>query len=135
MFDIGFAEFLVLCVIALLVVGPERLPRLMRTVGLWVGRARAAYSSLRDEVEREMNAEGLRETHRALQRQVKDAEMAARRTEGELRSGMDERVGPPPLPDSPAPEPGEPEPVGRTAPRPAEAPAEREHAPADDKRP
>ena len=123
MFDIGFAEFLVLCVIALLVVGPERLPRLMRTLGLWVGRARAAYSSLRDEVEREMNAEGLRETHRALQRQVRDAENQARRTETELREGMDERVGPPPLPDSKAPASGEPEPVGRTSSAEGEPPA------------
>ncbi len=114
MFDIGFAEFVVLCVIALLVVGPERLPRLMRTLGLWVGRARAAYSSLRDEVEREINAEGLRETHRSLQRQVKDVEAQARRTESELRSEMDEQVGPPPLPDTPAQSAGEPEPVGRT---------------------
>ena len=124
MFDIGFAEFIVLCVIALLVVGPERLPRLMRTVGLWVGRARAAYSSLRDEVEREMNAEGLRETQRALQQSVREAESAARRTESEMRSGLDEQIGPPSLPGSENTPAGEPEPVGGT-----EAPARPEAKP------
>ena len=116
MFDIGFAEFIVLCVIALLVVGPERLPRLMRTIGLWVGRARAAYASLRDEVEREINAEGLRETQRALQKSVREAETAARRTESDLRSGLDEQIGPPPLPGAEDQAAGEPEPIGGTGP-------------------
>ena len=40
MFDIGFLELVVVGVVALLVVGPERLPKLARTAGLWMGRAR-----------------------------------------------------------------------------------------------
>lgn len=70
MFDVGFWELLVIGVIALLVVGPERLPGLMRTVGLFVGRARAAFYSVREEVEREIHAEGLRDTQRALRDSV-----------------------------------------------------------------
>jgi sec-independent protein translocase protein TatB len=66
MFDVSFWELMIIGVIALVVVGPERLPGLMRTVGLWVGKARAAMSSLREEVEREVNAQGLRDTERAL---------------------------------------------------------------------
>lgn len=66
MFDVSFWELMIIGIIALVVVGPERLPGLMRTVGLWVGKARAAMSSLRDEVEREVNAQGLRDTERAL---------------------------------------------------------------------
>lgn len=82
MFDAGFWELLVIGVLALVVVGPERLPRLARTVGLWVGRARHAFYSVRDEIEREADAEGLRETQQAIRRSVEQ-------TESELRSEME----------------------------------------------
>jgi sec-independent protein translocase protein TatB len=61
MFDIGFLELLVIGVIALLVVGPERLPRLARTAGLWVGRARRTLSSVKAEIDSELKAEELKE--------------------------------------------------------------------------
>jgi sec-independent protein translocase protein TatB len=61
MFDIGFLELLVIGVIALLVVGPERLPRLARTAGLWVGRARRTLSSVKAEIDNELKAEELKE--------------------------------------------------------------------------
>lgn len=74
MLDISFWELLIVGAIALVVVGPERLPRLMRMLGLWAGRARASFQSIRDEVEREVNAEGLRETKRAINREAKKTE-------------------------------------------------------------
>lgn len=61
MFDIGALELIVIAVVALLVVGPERLPRLARTAGRWVGRARRALLSVKDEIDREIKAEELRE--------------------------------------------------------------------------
>lgn len=61
MFDIGFWELTVIGVIALLVVGPERLPAMARTLGLWVGRIRRYVSHVRDDIEREIQAEELRE--------------------------------------------------------------------------
>lgn len=61
MFDIGALELLVIGVVALLVVGPERLPHLARTAGRWVGRARRALLSVKDEIDREIKAEELRE--------------------------------------------------------------------------
>ena len=60
MFDIGFWELALIGVVALLVVGPDRLPGLARTVGLWVGRIRRYVSSVRDDIEREIQAEELR---------------------------------------------------------------------------
>ncbi len=60
MFDIGFWELALIGVIALLVVGPERLPALARTVGLWVGRARRYVSHVQADIEREINAEEVR---------------------------------------------------------------------------
>lgn len=61
MFDIGFWELTVIGVIALMVVGPERLPAMARTLGLWVGRIRRYVSHVRDDIEREIQAEELRE--------------------------------------------------------------------------
>ena len=49
MFDIGFLELIVIGVVALLVVGPERLPRVARTAGLWLGRGRRMLSSVKAE--------------------------------------------------------------------------------------
>ena len=80
MLDVSFWELLIVGAIALVVVGPERLPRLMRTIGLWAGRARASFQSIRDEVEREVNAEGLRETKRAIDREAKKTEQAINET-------------------------------------------------------
>ena len=88
MFDVGFTELLLVGIIALVVVGPERLPGLMRTLGLWVGRARAAFSSLRDEVEREVRAEGLRDTERAIRDEVSHTEREFNRTADDVRSAV-----------------------------------------------
>jgi len=61
MFDVGALELLLIGVVALLVVGPERLPKLARTAGLWVGRARRAFVSVKEEIDREIKAEELKE--------------------------------------------------------------------------
>ena len=60
MFEVGFAELFVLGVIALLVVGPDRLPGLARTVGVWVGRAQRMVGQVRADIEREVRADELR---------------------------------------------------------------------------
>lgn len=59
MFDIGFFELLLIGIVALVVVGPERLPKLMRVTGLWVGRANASVQSIRSEIAQELRAEEL----------------------------------------------------------------------------
>lgn len=73
MFDVGFWELFVIGLIALIVFGPERLPGLARSLGFWIGRARAAFYSLREEMEREVNADGLRATQRALRREIEES--------------------------------------------------------------
>ena len=62
MFDIGFWELALIGVIALLVVGPERLPKLARTAGLWVGKARSVIQNVKSEIDRELAAEELKRT-------------------------------------------------------------------------
>ena len=60
MFDIGFLELATIGVIALLVVGPERLPRMAREVGLWVGRIRRYVNHMKADIDREIRAEDLK---------------------------------------------------------------------------
>ncbi|WP_097459011.1 Sec-independent protein translocase protein TatB [Mangrovitalea sediminis] len=61
MFDIGFPELVVCAVIALIVLGPERLPAAARTAGRWVGRARRMVRQFSDELDRQLKADELRE--------------------------------------------------------------------------
>jgi sec-independent protein translocase protein TatB len=60
-FDIGFWEILLIAIVALVVVGPERLPKLIRVVGLWVGRANASVQSIRNDISQELRAEELKQ--------------------------------------------------------------------------
>ena len=67
MFDVGFSEIILIMVVALVVVGPERLPKLARTAGLYLGRMRRMVASVKADVQRELAAEDLKRT---LQKQV-----------------------------------------------------------------
>lgn len=70
MFDVGFMEMLLVGVVALLVVGPERLPGLARTAGAWLGRARSFVTNVKTDIDRELKAEELK---RILDEQAKIA--------------------------------------------------------------
>ena len=59
MLDVGFSEILLTSAIALIVLGPEKLPKVARQVGNWVGRARAMARQLSEQLEREVSAEEL----------------------------------------------------------------------------
>lgn len=61
MFDIGFLELMVVAILGLLVLGPERLPKAARTVGLFLGRMRRTMSNIQDDLERQIRTEELRE--------------------------------------------------------------------------
>jgi sec-independent protein translocase protein TatB len=61
MFDIGFWELILIAVVALLVIGPERLPKVARMAGLWMGRARRTLASVKEEIDRELRAQELKE--------------------------------------------------------------------------
>ncbi|WMJ71020.1 Sec-independent protein translocase protein TatB [Stenotrophomonas sp. 24(2023)] len=79
MFDIGFSELLVIAVVALVVLGPERLPKAARFAGLWVRRARNQWDSVKQELERELQAE-------ELKRQMQDVRQGMQDTEAQLRA-------------------------------------------------
>ena len=70
MFDVGFSELVLIALVALVVLGPERLPKAARLAGLWVRRARAHWYAVKSELEQELAADelkrSLRETGDAL---------------------------------------------------------------------
>ena len=70
MFDIGFAELMVVAIMGLVVLGPEKLPTAARTVGLWVGRIRRSLSSIQREVQAELKVEELKRTAAVSKEQV-----------------------------------------------------------------
>jgi len=60
MFGISFSELLLVGLVALLVLGPERLPGAARTAGLWIGRLKRSFNAIKQEVERELGADEIR---------------------------------------------------------------------------
>ena len=88
MFDIGFAELLVIGVVALLVIGPERLPETIRTASLWLNRIRRGFNDIKREVQQELHNDSvmreLRETGDQLKRDAKAIEQDLTDTQDKL---------------------------------------------------
>lgn len=60
MFDVGFWELTIIAIVGLLVIGPDKLPGVARTVGMWVGRARRFVGQVKDDIDRELKQDELR---------------------------------------------------------------------------
>lgn len=82
MFDVGFTEILLLSLVGLLVLGPERLPKVARTLGGMARKARGSWLSLKRSIEAEMRAEDLKEPLKQFQDEIKG-------TVDDLKSGVD----------------------------------------------
>ena len=97
MFDIGFSELLVIAVVALVVLGPERLPKAARFAGLWVRKARAQWYSVKSEFERELAAEEMRRSvgdpGRDLRKEIDEVGGELRRAGGELDEAARDAAG------------------------------------------
>jgi len=85
MFDIGFPELVLVAIVGLLVIGPERLPEALRTLGLWLGRMRRSFTSVKNEIEKEI---GMDEVRRQLHNEAVMDEM--KRIESEMRDTVDD---------------------------------------------
>lgn len=123
MFDIGFSELLVIAVVALVVLGPERLPKAARFAGLWVRKARAQWYSVKSEFEREMAADEMRRSvgnpardlREAVQDATRDLREAGQAIGGAVREAEAQAQDAPPA-AAPA-EPAAPESPATPAPR------------------
>ena len=70
MFDMGFLELLVIGIIALIVLGPERLPKAARTVGLWIAKAKQGFESVKSEIDRELKVQELQQQIKSQKEQL-----------------------------------------------------------------
>lgn len=91
MFDFSLGELLVVAVVALVVLGPERLPKAARLAGLWVARLRAHWHTVRSELEQELANE-------ELQRSLRESQQALREAQARLQD-----MSPPPPTAAPPP--------------------------------
>ena len=89
MFDVGFFELLVIGVVALVVLGPERLPKAARFAGLWVRRARAQWYSVKSELERDLAAEELRKSLHDTEEAMRGFGDSVRRTGSDVEREFD----------------------------------------------
>ena len=92
MFDIGFGELLLIAVVALVVLGPERLPKAARFAGLWVRRARAQWYSVKSELERELEAEDLKRGLAEAQATLGQAQAQLQEQFGQTQAAMREHT-------------------------------------------
>jgi sec-independent protein translocase protein TatB len=86
MFDIGFGELLLIAVVALVVLGPERLPKAARLAGLWIRKARTQWNAVKAELENEIADEELRRNLRAASEALHDSVQQARALPETLRN-------------------------------------------------
>jgi len=97
MFDVGFSELIVIGVVALIVIGPERLPKVARTVGVLVGRMQRYVSQVKADINREMEAADLgkmkQEFESAARSFQTEVETKAREVESEVRLAQTEIEG------------------------------------------
>ena len=95
MFEVGFGEIALIAVVALLVLGPERLPGVARTVGALVRRARASWQNVKGEIERELAAEDMKKSLDEARRAAADVHAEVQSAASDIEKGAS-----PPTPGS-----------------------------------
>lgn len=90
MFDVGFSELIVIAIVALVVIGPERLPKVARTAGLLLGRLQRYVNDVKADINREMQLDELKALRSELQDSARDFEQ---RVSSELQS-VEQAVAP-----------------------------------------
>ncbi|MER0041786.1 Sec-independent protein translocase protein TatB [Pseudomonas sp. MGal98] len=113
MFGISFSELLLVGLIALLVLGPERLPGAARTAGLWIGRIKRSFNSIKEEVEREIGADEIR--RQLHNERILELEREMQAVKNDILPPAPQASVPPPAMQAPV----EPAPAPATPPAPA----------------
>lgn len=99
MFDIGFAELLIIGVVALIVIGPERLPGAVRSANAWISRIRKSFNDIKRDVQQELHNDAVLRDLRESGEQLKRETQALRQ---EAHSDPGQRALADPLGDEPA---------------------------------
>jgi sec-independent protein translocase protein TatB len=88
MFDIGFSEIVVIGVVALVVIGPERLPKTARTVGLLFGRLQRYVNDVKADISREMELDELRRLQHEMQGAARELESTVKGAASDMAAGV-----------------------------------------------
>lgn len=117
MFDIAFSELIIIAVVALIVVGPERLPKAARTMGHLFGRLQRYVNDVKSDINREMELEELRKLQQQVQSAAREIQTSVSSAARDFESGVrdvETQLGEAAAADSvPLPPPGEPAPADR----------------------
>jgi sec-independent protein translocase protein TatB len=106
MFDIGFPELMLVAVVGLLVIGPDRLPETLRTLGLWLGRMRRSFLSVKTEIEKEIGMDEVRRQlhNESIMEEMKRIEDEVKKTTTQAKDALDSATEEASIyPGSPAP--------------------------------
>lgn len=93
MFDVGFSELLVIGIVALVVIGPERLPKVARTAGQWLGRLNRYVSQVKQDIDRDMRLEELRKMQQEMKDSAQKYEIMANETLHRVEDAVTEETG------------------------------------------
>ena len=93
MFDIGFWEMCMIGIVGLLVIGPERLPGVARSIGRWVGKAQRMVASVKSDINREMESGELRDLIGEQRKQIEQLQSVVNDTRTEFETSARETVG------------------------------------------
>jgi len=104
MFDIGFFELCLIGIIALLVIGPEKLPRVARTVGLWIGKAQGMVKTVKYEIDEQVRVEELKQSlERAkntldnnINETIKETESSIEELQNQIKDSSEQSTTPTP---------------------------------------
>ena len=94
MFDVGISELMVIAVVALVVIGPERLPKVARTAGLLLGRLQRYVSDVKADINREMQLDELKKMQQEISSQVNSLETSVNHEIREVETSVGEVVDP-----------------------------------------
>jgi sec-independent protein translocase protein TatB len=86
MFDVGFSELVLIALVALIVIGPERLPRVARTVGALLGRAQRYVNEVKADIQREVDLDELKNIRDTFQEAAKSVEESVAKVGQELQA-------------------------------------------------
>jgi len=122
MFDIGFSELMVIAVVALIVIGPERLPRVARTAGILLGRLRRYAADVKADISREMQLDELRKMQQDVADRIASAESTVRQELHDVETSVGNVIAPPELENAVPPAPALCVPPGTFSDAPAASP-------------
>jgi len=95
MFDIGFSEMVVIGMVALIVIGPEKLPKVARTVGILLGRAQRYVNDVKSDINRQIQVEELKQLQEQMTQQARALENSIKQDVHSVEADLNKSIAPP----------------------------------------